>query len=173
MGKTQPYPAGWLGNTYDWRFRFRFPSSGNPDGFAEVWHAGVIFEAGHGSGGNNNSGASLTVDTTSRTYDSFRVAMPHAPWLPNWTYSFSNSPSTLPVQLDRWYEARFVVRWSGGSDGLIQVYVDGVLIGQQIGVGNFDPGDAGPPWPHIGYYKANTLNNMVEMGPVSFIETVG
>jgi hypothetical protein len=173
MGKTAPYPADFWDNAYDWRFRFRFPSSGNPNGFVETWHTGVFFQVGHGSGGNNNSGISLTVDTTSRAYDSFRIAMPHAPWLPNWTYTFSNSPSSLPVELDRWYEGRIVVRWSGGSNGLVRAYVDGVLIGEQVGIGNYDPGDPYPPWPHIGYYKVNEANNMIEMGPVGFIETVG
>jgi len=56
----------------------------------------------------------------------------------------------LPVDRGRWADWRFRVRWSLGSDGLLEVWKDGKRVGQNEGPNAFN--DAFTPYFKIGVY---------------------
>jgi hypothetical protein len=38
-----------------------------------------------------------------------------------------------PIRYDHWYDVKYQVNWSSGSDGFVKAYVDGVLLANHTG----------------------------------------
>jgi chitodextrinase len=151
------YPSDFLGKTYDWQFHYMFPASGNPQGFPQTWAAGANFEVGH----TGQSGHLISVNTSQNPAGQIAIGI-HLPPFGN-NYAFTWLPSA--IELDHWYKVRFQIKWSTGSDGFVNIWIDDV---QRVN-------RAGPtviagviPAMQVGYYSANVLTNEVRFGGLGF-----
>jgi len=111
---VMPYESSPYGTTEDWSGNLMFPSAGNPNGFPKVWHAGVLWEFHT----ETASGLHLALDNTSFSTPRFRLGVYTGPN----TYKIYNSQTS--VSFDRWYAWRLRVKWSTGSDGFVQGWID-------------------------------------------------
>jgi chitodextrinase len=113
------YPADFMGKTYDWTFYVRFPSAGNPQGFPSNWLTNAFFEVGHT---NVSSGHHIALDMVWAQRGSLRWRLGIATNEPTNTWDYS-SPGTV-VQMDTWYKWRMQIKWSTGSDGFINLWLN-------------------------------------------------
>ena len=63
----------------------------------------------------------------------------------------AHAPSTL--QYDRWYDFRWQIKWSRGSDGFVNFWVDGQQIASWTGANL--PSSSPAPWLQWGWYGGN------------------
>jgi hypothetical protein len=159
MGKWF-YPSDFLGKTYDWQFHYMFPASGNAQGFPQTWHAGANFEVGH----TGASGHHIAVNTSQNPAGQIAIGIHLPPFGNNYAFTWLANP----IQLDHWYKVRFQIKWSTGSDGFINIWIDDVLRASRIGA-TVTSGVI--PAMQVGYYSANVLTNEVRYGGVQYRRT--
>jgi len=132
-----------VGYTEDWSGMLMLPAGGNPNGFPRNlpdW--GVLLEF-HSQ---NEVPAHIGIDTTDVPYR-------------NHLYIKSmNRKATAPAEIvyDKWYSWRIVVKWSYGSDGLFECWLDGQKIGSWTGP-TLASGET--PYLQFGFYSADSLRN--------------
>jgi Polysaccharide lyase len=153
------YPSDWLGKTYDWSFHIRLPSSGNPNGLAQTWHVNSFWEIGHPAVA---SGQVLAFDTTSFPGTiRFRFGVHLPPFTPS-SYQFIHPPGA--IQFDQWYKVRHRLKWSSGSDGFQNLWINDVLVVSRTGP-NIAAGDT-PPGLQPGWYGSDQLANQIDFSPI-------
>jgi hypothetical protein len=154
------YPAGFLGKVHTWTMDVMLPSSGNPNGFPETWHAGALFESGHTA---TQSGHLLGINTVSYPTDRFIYGV----WVgPGNNYEFTWSEE--PIQYDRWYKFKLEVKYTTAADGYVKMWMDGVQVVNHAGP-SIEPGSGLAM--QVGYYSAAQLTNEVRYGGVQYHRT--
>jgi chitodextrinase len=156
MGKWF-YPSDFLGKTYDWQFHYMYPASGNAQGFPQTWHAGANFEVGH----TEQSGHHIAVNTSQNPAGQIDIGIHLPPFGNNYAFTWLANP----IQLDHWYRVRFQIKWSTGSDGFINIWIDDVLRASRTGA-TVTSGVI--PAMQVGYYSSNVLTNEVRFGGLGF-----
>lgn len=136
---TQAY----MGTVFDLSGKLMFPAAGNPQGFPAYDSWNVLWEFGPGLPSNNQFGVN---GITNRLY--VRTYKPGAP------NSRQQAESPSPIQYDRWYDFRWQVKFSTGSDGFVNFWLDGVPMAQWTGPTL--PTGVDAPWIQWGFYSANT-----------------
>jgi hypothetical protein len=147
--------AGGLGSSEEWSGKFMFPKAGNPDGFVrDLPDWGTIF----------NLHASMTTDVLRMGIDTSKAP----------TIFFSRSGPTAQKQLarrkivyDKWYGWRAVIKWSTGSDGRLQWWLDGQRLVDWSGP-TILAGDS--VYLQFGFYDAAQLRNEVWHAGLKVIE---
>jgi hypothetical protein len=135
-----------VGYTEDWYGMVMLPSSGNRNGFPAFGDWNCLWEfRGQGDVWNQFGVDGLQNKLYVRTYDASRNSVRKA-----------LSPST--IQLDHWYSFRWRIKWSKGSDGLVQFWLDGLKIADWTGP-NLASGDKNRPDLQFGFYSGATLTN--------------
>jgi Polysaccharide lyase len=141
--------ARFLGTTEDWSGKFMFPSTGNPNGFPKEWHAGVLWE--HHT--ETETGHHIAIDGSTPRGSRIRFGV-HNAAANNYRFSWANAP----IVLGHWYSWRLKIKWSTGSDGFVQGWLDGKRLvnyrGPTIKVGEH-------PKLQFGYYATRQLRNEV------------
>jgi hypothetical protein len=138
-----------LGTTEDWSGKFMLPSTGNPNGFPKDWHAGVLWE--HHT--ETETGHHIAIDGSTPRGSRIRVGV-HNAAANNYRFSWANAP----IVLGHWYSWRLKIKWSTGSDGFVEGWLDGKRLvnfsGPTIKVGEH-------PKLQFGYYATRQLRNEV------------
>jgi Polysaccharide lyase len=141
--------ARFLGTTEDWSGKFMFPSTGNPNGFPKDWNAGVLWE--HKT--ETEIGHHIAIDGSTPGGARIRFGV-HNAAANNYRFSWANAP----IVLGHWYSWRLTMKWSTGSDGFVQGWLDGRRLvnysGPTIKVGEH-------PKLQFGYYATRQLRNEV------------
>jgi chitodextrinase len=136
---TQAY----MGTVFDLSGKLMFPAAGNPQGFPAYDSWNVLWEFGPGLPSNNQFGVN---GITNRLY--VRTYKPGAP------NNRQQAESPSPIQYDRWYDFRWQVKFSTGSDGFVNFWLDGAPMAQWTGPTL--PTGVDAPWIQWGFYSANT-----------------
>lgn len=68
--------------------------------------------------------------------------------------SIAEKYKTVPLQLGRWSDWVFHVKWSHGADGFVDVYLDGQQVHQYRGPSYYN--DENDPFMKMGVYRAST-----------------
>jgi chitodextrinase len=132
----------YLGTVTDFSGMVMFPRSGNPNGFPQYGDWNLLWEFTQNHGTDNAFG----VDALA----------PGGPTLYATTFNPSNpgtdrkARASSPIEYDRWYSWRWQVKWSSGSDGYSNFWVDGQQIAAFTGQ-TVNPG-LGPPYIEWGFY---------------------
>jgi hypothetical protein len=82
---------------------------------------------------------------------------------PGTTYAFSYSAQ--PLVLDRWYKFELAVRYSSGTDGLVRMWLDDVLVVNRSGV-MIEPNSGAAM--QVGYDSNAQLTNEVRFGNLRY-----
>ena len=134
---------GYLGTVTELSGKLMLPASGNQAGFAPNSDWNALWEFGPGLTSNNQFGIDGNVNK-------FYVRS-YAPGQPD-NRRKAVAPNT--IQLDRWYDWRWQIKWSSGSDGFVNFWIDGVQLAQWTGP--TVPSGVEPPWIQWGYYGSNS-----------------
>ncbi len=133
------------GYTEDWSGMVMFPAAGNPNGFPRNYPDWGLFWEFHSQLGVP---AQMGIDTTEAPYR-------------NHIYVKSMGRKQLApsaLEYDRWYSWRILVKWSSGSDGLFEWWLDGVKLASWTGP-NLAGGES--PYLQFGFYGSPELRNEV------------
>jgi chitodextrinase len=128
----------YLGTVTDISGKVMFPASGNPSGFPAYGDWNCLWEFSEGVSVFNQFGIDAIANKLYvRSYD------PSTQWTRK-----ALAPSTL--QYDRWYDWRWQIKWSRGSDGFVNFWIDGQLIAAWTGANL--PANSQAPWLQWGWY---------------------
>ena len=111
--------SGFLGRTHEIRFKIMFPSVGN---VVPWYNPGYDdFNALMEMIGDSNVSNQIGINAQGRFY------------CRSYGHTGSGKAVGPPIALDTWYEHRWIKKWSYGSDGLTQWYVDDVKHADWLG----------------------------------------
>ena len=134
----------YLGTVTDLSGKVMFPRSGNPNGFPAFGDWNILWEFTQSTVVHNVIG----VDATA----------PGGPTLYVRAFDPANAGNrdgrkarmSSPIQYDRWYDWHWQIKWSTGSDGYVNFWVDGQQIAAFRGPSVMTSG--GPPYLEWGWY---------------------
>jgi hypothetical protein len=133
----------YLGTVFDLRGKLMFPAVGNPQGFPAHTSWNALWEFGPGLPSNNQFGINgLTNRIYVRTYR------------PGTSNDRRQAESRARIRYERWYDFRWQIRFSTGTDGFVNFWLDGVRIAKWTGATL--PVGIEPPWIQWGFYSADS-----------------
>lgn len=131
----------YLGTVTSLAGKFMLPRAGNPDGFPPLRDWNALWEFGPGLTSNNQFGID---GVAGRLY--VRSYAPDRP------HNRRKVLAPKPIKFDHWYDWRWQLRWSAGSDGFVNFWLDGKRIVHWTGA--TVPPDVEAPWIQFGFYSA-------------------
>ena len=133
----------YLGTVFDLSGKLKFPASGNPQGFPAYHSWNVLWEFGPGLPSSNQFGVNgITNRIYVRTYK------------PGNRDNRRQAESRARIRYDRWYDFRWQVKFSTGSDGFVNFWLDGVQMARWTGPTL--PTGVDAPWIQWGFYSADS-----------------
>ena len=134
----------YLGTVTDISGNAMFPRSGNPRGFPPFGDWNVLFEFTQSDAVYNLFGVDAFVRGGPRFYvRSFDAGSPG-------NRNGRKARSRFTVKFDRWYHWQWQIKWSQGSDGFVNFWVNGQRIAAWTGP-TLPAGDD-PPYLEFGWY---------------------
>ena len=131
----------YIGVVTDVSGKVMFPASGNPNGFPAYGDWNTLWEFTEGVAVFNQFGVdALANKLYVRSFNPATGGTRKA-----------HAPSTL--QYDRWYDFRWQIKWSRGSAGFVNFWIDGQQIASWTGANL--PSSSPAPWLQWGWYGGN------------------
>lgn len=134
----------YIGTVTDFVGKVMFPPSGNPNGFPAYGDWNVLWEFTQSDVVHNLFGVDALARGGPRLYvRTFDPARPD-------NRNGRKARARAPLQLGRWYDWRWQIKWSEGEDGFVNFWFDGRRIAAWKGP-NLAPG-SGAPYLELGWY---------------------
>jgi hypothetical protein len=120
--------------------KFMLPRVGNPDGFPPLHDWNVLWEFGPGLPSNNQFGI-----------DGVAGKLYVRSYAPDRPHNRRRALAPRRIQFDHWYDWRWQLKWSTGTDGFVDFWLDGKRIVHWTGP--TVPHEAEEPWIQFGFYS--------------------